>query len=439
MSAERVRAQLHKLASHPVTFLLAINVACAALGLVQFAYTLTILKPADFALIGVLAAIGGVVTGLLDVKLADLTTSLYYAAPKENSRRRADILSSSLALHLAAGVVVALLVMAVSAIVAPRLLEQGADPWFVAAMALRMAVVFPNAALTTFLRLVGDFAISGWLRLATQIAVTLITLACLVASPDLGGFFAGVALAGAVSIGLAMVVAARVVSGALAHSILTVPPGAMVRQILTEGRFLVGASLVGLSKMLSRSADTLLVAALTNDTVTGYYRVARQAYDTMAGLSDAVHQFYTPTIVDCIKREQWGEFRRHRWRLMAIGTAAAIGTVLASWFVLRPLAAAHYPHYAPTLPAFEVFSGLLVVTLGIHGWLWPSLVAADTLKRFGLLGILGALSQLAAIGLLVQFTILDATTAAMTAWIMAMVNYGPFLTERLGQRLRSSS
>lgn len=435
-----IRAQLEvlgKLVAHPVTFLLAINIACAALGLAQFAWSLAVLRPEDFAVIGVLAAIGGVVVGLLDVKLADLATSRYFAVEASDTKRRAEILSVSLGLHLMAGLIVAALVFTTAVLLAQHLLQRVPEIWFAAAMAMRMGVVYPMTALTTFVRLVGDFGTAGWLRLGTQVIVTLVTLAALVTSPDLAGYFAGVAIGAIFSIVLALVVARRSIGNALGQPLVLGGDAESYRAHLTAGRFLAGGSLAGLGKMLSRSADTLLIAALTNDTTTGFYRIARQAFDNLAGLSDAAHQFYTPTIVDCIKRGRWDEYRKHRWRLMAIGGAAAVVTIALSWSLLRPFAAHYYQHYLPALPAFEIFAGLLVVTLGIHGWLWPTLVAAGAIGRFGALAVAGALAQLAAMVLLARLGMLDAMTAAMASWIMALVSYGPLVGERMAARLRS--
>ena len=417
-----------------MTFLLGVNIVCALLGLLQFAYTLAVLQPADFAVIGVLAAIGGVVTGLLDVKLADLTTKLFFAVPKGEPKRRGALLAASLMLHAAMGLVSAALVFGAASVLATRFLTTAHESWWIAVMAARLASVYPMAALTTFLRLLGVFQASGWLRLGTQVVTTATTILALRASPDLTGFFVGAAAATGLTLAIALAVVTPQVRRALGGPLLQVPAWDTIWAFLTSGNFIAGGSLAGMSKLLSRSCDVLVVATLGNDTLTGLYRVARQGYDTLAGLTDAVHQFYTPTIVDCIQHERWAEFAKHRGRLMLIGSAAASGAVLGSWLLLRPLATAYYPHYGPALPAFEVFAGLLVVTLGIHGWLWPTLIASGRIGWFGVLGIAGAVAQLAAMALLAWAGRLDAATAAGAAWIMAAVGYGPVLIERVLRR-----
>ena len=415
------------LAAHPVSFLLGINVLCAALGVFQFAYGVAMLEPADFAVIGVLTAIGGVVTGLLDVRLIDLTTKLYFAEPMENCQQRARLLSASLAVHVGAGLAIGGLVMLAGAALAPHLLERPPTAWWVAAMALRMGVALPIDALNAFVRLTGDFRTTGWLRLVTQVAVTTLTVGALAISPDLTGYFFAVAIGAVVSIGLCIPASRQAIAAKLGGPLPIVPEFGVVRAYLTSDRFFRGGSLTSLAKLLSRSCDTLLVSAMAGDATTGLYRVARQAYDSLANLVDAVEQFYTPTIVDAVSRGQRDELRKHRQRLVLIGMAAAAGSIAASWLLLRPLAAARYPQYLPALPAFEVLSGLLVVTLGVHSWLWPMLVARGHVESFGLQAIVGALAQLAAIAAMAFFGLLDAATAAAAVWVMAAVSYGPFL------------
>lgn len=427
MTGGRLREFVGAVAGHPVAFLLAINIVCAVLGLAQFGYAIAVLKPTDLAVIGVLSAIGSVVTGLVDVKLVDLTTKLYFAAPKDDRRRRAGVLTASLALHASLGLLIGAVVLAAGTMIAGRLLEQSPAQLWTVAIAARMAVAYPVNAMTSFLRLVGDFAGSGWLRLTNQIVVTVITLAALTLSPDLWGYFLAVAIGAVLSVLLAAAWVSHSIGQKLGFAIFVLPRQAEVAGFMAERRFMAGGSLTGWAKLLSRAGDTLLVAALASDTTTGLYRIARQAYDNLSGLTDAVHQFYSPTIVECVAQGRDDQLRKHRGRLMVIGAGAAAGALSASWLVLRPLAMAYYPHYLPALHAFEIMAALLVVTLGIHGWLWPVLVARGHVAHFGGFAIAGAVVQLAAIGGLALAGRLDATSAALTSWAMAAIGYGPAL------------
>ena len=427
MTVARLRALVATVSGHPVTFLLAVNIVCAALGLVQFAYALTILKPADFAVIGVLAAIGGVVTGLIDIKLGDLTSKVYFAVRKEDRRQRAELLTASLALHISIGLVVTLCIIAAAAVMAGHLLSRPPEGWWISALAVRIGAGYPAAVLTLFLRLMGDFYAAGRLRLAIQSTVFCISIGALFSQPNLDGYFIGTMLGAAASLSIGLVFTSRHASRALGWSILRLPPPAAIRVYLASATFLASGWLMGVAKLLSRACDTLLVAALTDDTTTGLYRVARQAYDNLVGLTDAVHQFYTPTIVECATRQRWQEFSKHRGRLMIIGAAFAAGTIAMSWLVLRPLAAYDYPHYSAALPAFEVLASSLLVTLGVHGWLWPFLVATNQVRSMGLLTFAGAVAQVLSIWALASIGLLNPRSAAATVWVALALTYGPML------------
>ena len=435
MTALELRALMTAAILHPVTFLLAVNIVCAALGLAQFAYSIAVLKPTDFAIIGVLAALAGVVTGLIDVKLGDLTSKLYFAIPKEKRTERAAQLSASLALHVAVGLVATCLITLAGALLAPRLLEQPVERWWLGALAVRIGLGYPLAAFYLFPRLVGDFRAAGRVRPAAQTVATLLTIAVLISTPSLDGYFAGSLLGAAVSTLIALVMSSRCSERALAATILRAPPVAAVRAHLGSVTFLASTWLLGAARVLTNACDTLLVAALTTDTTAGLYRIARQAYDSLAALTDAVHQFYTPTIVECLSRDRWQDFNKHRRRLLIMGAIVTSGTLLLSREVLRPLARASYPQYSAALPAFDVFAGLFLLTISIHGWLWPMLVASNQVSLMSVLALAGGVAQLTAMWALGSAGLLDPTTAAATSWLALVLAYGPMLV--LGRSLRN--
>lgn len=427
---ETVRDVIARALRHPIAFMLAVNVVCAVLGLLQFTITLAWLQPTDFARLGILVAIAALVTGLLDVRLVDLTTRLYYARPADDATGRCNLLRASLALHTLQAIVSGVSIALSAALLASWLSESRFEAWWIVVVAARAGSSFVVNILASFLRLAAAFQAAGWLRLAGQVVATVATFIGFWISPDLDGYFIGMAITTITTPILTIGVAAPLIDRAHGARLLRLPSRPAVREFSQSTRFLAAGSLTGFSKLLSRSCDLLLVAALTDDTTTGLYRVARQGYDTLLGLSDAVHQFYTPTIVDAANRGRQHDVERHTARLMAIGALVAAGAISFSWIALRPLAAARYPQYAAVLPAFEVMASLLVVSLGVHGWLWPLLIARGGAARFGVWSLLGAMAQLAAIAILGHVGLLDVTTAAMTGWVTALVTYVPLLLRR---------
>lgn len=427
MIPDALRQPLHRLIAHPVFFLMAVNVACAGLGVVQLAALLSFLSPADFAVIGVFTAVAGIVTGLFDVRLVDLTTKLFYEKGGAGIDGQLAVLRTSLVLHVVLGLLVALPI-AIGAMLAGELLmrREVATGW-VLAFALRVMLSYPVNIITAALRLLGEFRLSGWLRLGTQFGALAALVGIVALFPTLDGYFWASASGMAMGLAAALATLALAMRTRARGSIVGRPDRATLARFLASRQFIIGGSMASFGKLLGRSADMLVVAALTSENVAGLYRVARQGYDTLTGLSDAVHQFYTPTLVDCIKSGRVDELAKHRNRLLLIGLGAAGGAILASWIVLRPIVATHYPQFAGALPAFEMFSGLLGISLGVHGWLWPSLVASGRVAEFGLLSVLGASVQLAGLAALDAWGTLDPASAAAAALLSACMVYGATL------------
>ena len=424
---------------HPVAFLALVNAACAILGLAQFAVALALLAPPDFAVIGVLAATGSLVANLVDLRLPDLATRLYLGLAKSELEERRAILSAGLRIHATLALLIMVLTAAAMTWLTPRLLENRVAPTWIVCMTLVVGAQYITALLGIYLRLLGQFTASGWLRLATTGTGVALMLAVLMRYPDLDGYFKAQAFATAIALAATLVVTERHTRALFGASLLAAP----TRQALTSYNgargFLAAGSLLGFAKILTRNADMLLVAALTSDQVAGSYRVARQASDSLFGLSDAVHQFYHPTIVAALARNDQAAFRAARLLLVVIGTLASLAAVGGALMVLDPLVAALLPRHRPAVTSFAVLAGLLAVTIGIHGWLWPVLVAHGRIGLFGCLSLAGGIIQLAAILLLSRFGWLDPTTAAATAWLAVVVTYFWFLIERVGRRLQAAA
>ena len=421
---------------HPVAFLALVNAACAILGLAQFAVALALLAPPEFAVIGVLAATGSVVANLVDLRLPDLATRLYLGLAKSELEQRRAILSAGLRIHATLALLIMVLGTAAMTWLAPSLLQKRVAPTWIVCMALVVGAQYITGLLGSYLRLLGQFTASGWLRLATTGAGVALMLAVLMRYPDLDGYYTAQALATAIALAAALFVTERHTRAVLGKSLLAPPTRQALASYNSAREFLAAGSLLGFAKILTRSGDMLLVAALTSDQVAGSYRVARQASDSLFGLSDAVHQFYHPTIVAALARNDQAAFRAARLRLVVLGTLAGLAAVSGALIVLDPLVGALLPRHHPAVTSFAVLAGLLAVTIGIQGWLWPALVAHRRIGIFGCLSLAAGIVQMTAILLLSRLGWLDPTTAAATAWLAAAVTYSWFLVELIGGRLQ---
>lgn len=421
---------------HPVSFLTAVGVVIAILGVAQLAVALIALKTEYFAVIGVLAATSGLVANIVDVRLADLGTRLYLEVPKGEPGGRRAILAAGLVLQAALGLIIFALGLIAMTVIAPRLVEQPVAPWWIVGTALAAGCQYVTAGVGVQLRLIGRFTASGWLRLGVGAAGVTAMITALAVRPSLDGYVAGQLMTAMIGLAASTVVLARHVRQVLGGSFLQMPPRAAFGAYLDATGFLMSGSLLGFAKSLTRTGDVLLVAALTSDLATGIYRIARQASDALFSLSEPVHQFYTPTIVAALSRGDQAGFRRVRIRLVLLGLAAALGVALGALLILDPLVEAFIPRHRPAVLPFAILGALIAVTVGVHGWLWPALVAHNRIAAFSWLTLAGGALQLVVMALLARAGRLDPATAAATAWLTATVTYGPFLAERLVRRFR---
>lgn len=432
-----MRRILGRAARHPVAFLGLVNGLCLAIGLAQIGVMAALLPVTAFAVIGVLMAVCGVVANVVDVRLTDLTTRLYFAADARNERARRDILAAAIWLQAGLAGAIGLVVAIGGLLVAPRFLEQPIKTSWVLAVALQAAAQYAIAPVGVHLRLLESFRASGWLRLATTAAGSGLVALLVALAPHLDAYFLAVGLGAAVQLALAAATLHAVTCRLLGGSSLTLPSRAAVDAHMGARSFIASGWLMGTAKAMTRAADVLVVAAFTNDAVTGIYRIARQASDALFALSDAMHQFYTPTIVAAASRHDDRSVRQLRWRVVGLGAATAAAAVIGALAILKPLLAAWLPHLLPVVSPFAALAGLLSITIGIHGWLWPLLVANGRIQAMSLLWLAGAAIQLGALVGLGLAGRLDAVSAALAAWLFYLAVYCPPLAMRALRRLRS--
>jgi O-antigen/teichoic acid export membrane protein len=422
-------SELRRFVRHPAPFLLFINVCCALLAIAQFSVTLTILDPVDFAVIGVLAAINGVILQTFDVRTVDLTTKLYSARSADARSLRSDDLVAGLTLQAGLGLAVVLVTILCALVIAPLFLDQPIRVWWVLSMAIASAARFVYTPLGTYLRLIGKFKVSGLINLGGAILALVVVVASLLASPNLDGYFIAIGVVNVLLLVISLGVADGIVRGALGHGLLRIAPSKALGEHMRWRRFLLANSLGSFSKVLART-DILIIVALAGETVAGIYRVARLAYEALFGLGDAVHQYYSPTIVAAVSAGDMSRFRALKRQLLIMGGLAAIGAVSGSILVLGPLADAYFPLHRASIVPIAIFAGLIGINIGIHGWLWPLLVVKGGVGKFSLLSLAGAVAQLGALFALGLAGSLSPAAAAATNWLPALMTYAPYVYRR---------
>src|SRR4051812_22321548 len=89
--------------------LTAINVVCAAIGAAQGVFIVRTLGPNLFGIAAVLVAIASITTNLVDVRITDLVSRIYFDARSRTAADRATAIRVGLAFSLVGGTLIALL------------------------------------------------------------------------------------------------------------------------------------------------------------------------------------------------------------------------------------------------------------------------------------------------------------------------------------------
>jgi O-antigen/teichoic acid export membrane protein len=425
----------NRILRHPVLMLGGVSAAALPLSLLQFAVAVAVLSPADFAVVGVLLAAGSFVANFVDLRLIDLSTKLYYEASKHQPGARLSILRAGFWLQGGLAMLAFALAAPVTTYAAAWLLERPVEWSWIWIAAFLPAAAFVSSTVSAFLRTTGAFEAFGAFRLSSQILQAVIVITFLVIGRNVGSYLTGLGLAALVVLALSILWCEWESRKRLGGSLLAFPDREAVQQHLGDLSFLAAGSLIGFAKMMSRTGDVLMVAALSSDDMTGLYRVARQAADALYSLTDAVNQFYGPTIIAAVSRKDDAAFRHLRKRVFGIGLATVAAAVLVGLFVLPPVTTWYAPQHLGAVAPFTVFAAAIMVLIGVHSWLWPALVAQGTISRFGLASLAGAALQILAMAVLYRLDLFTPTTAAMCFWLCLGVTYAPFVLERIIRRI----
>jgi O-antigen/teichoic acid export membrane protein len=418
---------MRRLARHPVTLLLAANVASAGLGLVSLTWTLMILDVADFAVIGVMLGFGTLVSMGVDLRLADLVARRFFEQRSITPACGLAVARAGFLIFLMQGAVVVGIAVSGLALTAPLFLAKPVAAWWMWSAALFCGVQLTMAGLMGLVRFCGAFVWAAAIRVLFQLASTIALLMLLSLDGSLDGYFRALLVSAATGLLVAGVVAGRVVRETLDGGLLGLPPKGEVAAIVTGLRAIGSGGLFSAGWMLTRAGDVLVVAAFSNEIVTGTYRVARQVVDAVSGILDAVPHYFEPSIIAALKSSDWESFRHHRRRVIASGAVVGLLTIVGLYPALSLAVASAFPRYEATVVPILVQMLAASLRLAVQPWLWASCVALGGMGRFSALLLAGSLAQLGVIASLAALGLLTATTAAAAVWVALAVLFLPYL------------
>jgi O-antigen/teichoic acid export membrane protein len=355
------------------------NVACTAIGASQGLLILWLLGPGYFGAVAVLVALTGVAANLIDVRLTDLVSKLYYddraSDAASGAEYRTSVLRLGLGLSLLGAGLIAVVSFALLSIGARRLtgVELTAAWLWMAAGA--QGVSYLGSFVIFIQRFIAPPRRMAILQLASAVINAAVMLLCVAIDRTVGGYVLGLVASAA---GIAALNAWQTVTilrqdGVVWHGRRRVAAPVIDRRVVVE--FLVAGNAQGYVKLLHRAADVLLVAAFCSDAATGVYKLARSIADTLLVASEAIGRVYQPRLLSLLQARDHVEFAAVTRSITMTAAALTVAALAAE--------AAFLPILAPVLGVAggqDLTVSVAILTLsfffvaGLQSWIWPAFV-----------------------------------------------------------------
>ena len=419
--------------------LTAANIACAAIGASQGFLILWLLGPDYFGAAAVLTALAAVAANLVDVRLTDLISKLYYddeatGAPS-GAEYRISVLRLGVGLSLLGAGLIAVVSLGLMSIAARRLtgVELTADWLWMAAGA--QGVSYLGSFFIFIQRFIAPPRRMALLQLASALINAAAMLMFVAFDRTVGGYVLGLvaSAAGIAALNAWQTVAILRQAGAALYGRRRVVAPPIDRRVVV--RFLVAGNAQGYVKLFHRAADVLLVAAFCSDRATGVYKLARSIADTLLVASEAIGRVYQPRLLSLLQAQDHVEYAAVTRSITMTAAALTVAALAAE--------AAFLPILAPVLGVAdgqELTLSVAILTLsfffvaGLQSWIWPAFVYFGRPGRCTLWGALAVTAGQYTIGPALVFL----TGHATPAWFsLGYLSYYVLAVLPLWRELRS--
>ena len=397
-------------------FLTAVNLVCAANGAAQGLAVVRLLGPEGFGAAAVLVSLTAVAVNLIDVRLPDLVSNLYYAPDASDDAAGAAYRASALRLGIGLYAISAPLMFLASAALmllfarhlsATRFLTE----WFWLAAAAQGVSYFGS-----FFVFVQRFVATTRQMAIVQISSALLNAGAMIASVmayrTVGGYVMGLLLSAVAITAVNLALTLRTLRQAGIPLLQRPRHGAVIDRTVVF-RFIAAGNVLGYVKLLHRSADVLLVAFFCSDRDTGIYKLARSMTDALYSISEAITRIYTPRLLTLLRDGDHSEYRRLA-RSMAAIAAAVTALALAGVFSMVPRITVILGW--PDMPGLTLVTAVMTLPFffvaGLQAWIWPAFVSLGRLGRCTLWGVVAVVMGQYTIGPLLVYS----TGSANPAW-----------------------
>ena len=355
------------------------NLVCAAIGVSQGLLVLRLLGPATYGATAVVVALTAVATNLVDVRLIDLISNLYYddraASPDTGAGYRASVLRLGVRLYGLSAALIAVVSAAVMFAMARRFTGVAIMDSWIGIAAAAQAVSYLGSFFIFVQRFIAVPRRMAHLQLASALINATAMVAFVIASRTVGGYVTGLLASAA---GIALLNAAYTMAilrrdGVVLFGRARAEAPVIDRRVIR--RFVAAGNLLGYVKLLHRSADVLLVAVFCGDRDTGIYKLARSITDALLTVSEAMGRVYQPRLLALLQARDHAEYRAVARSIMAIAAAitlAVIGGTLAFLPSMAPLL--HVADPQRLTLSVVIMTVTFFFVAGLQSWIWPAFV-----------------------------------------------------------------
>lgn len=368
-----------------LSLLSAANLAAAAAGFVQTMIVVRVLDVAGYGALAVMASLVAVAANVLDVRIADLASRLYYAASSAAARGPSprEVVAGALFVQALVGAVVAALASLLLIVFAHGLAPAAPGAAYLALFACAEGLLLPLANLLPLAqRLRERFAAMALAQVAGAALRAGVVLGALALRPDVTGAVLG--LAGAAVGGLALQLGVAWHAWRDEGPLRTIRPAVACAAYWRERRALLSLNLVNYQNLLHRAADVLAVGFVAGEAAAGVYRFARTCTDALyVVLLEASSKVYQPLLLRLLAEGRADEFRRNAGLLVRVAAALVVlGLALESVTLDALVARVVGPSFLPAVPAIMLLTVPLFFVVGLGLWTWPLLMHVGRIDTF---------------------------------------------------------
>ena len=244
-----------------------INLACGAIGALQGLAVARLLGASTFGVVAIITALTAVAMNIVDVRLQDLVSKLYFdqAASDDatGAAYKASALRFGLLLYVGCAVAIAILAAALLFVAAPRLSSAVLLSSWCCMAAAAQGLGYLNSFFVFVQRFVIPPAQMAVVQLTSAIVNAVAMVSAVAMLTGVGGYTAGLAASA-----LAILIVNGTVTVRAFRTAGVSPFGAHARVAIDRRvvwRFVAAGNILGYVKLLHRSADVLLVAYFCAD------------------------------------------------------------------------------------------------------------------------------------------------------------------------------